>query len=328
MTLGEFFTAFFLPVVLQVRRAATRNITQYRESLALWKLYTSDPPLRFVDDFVIAQFLQGLASRPGKSGAERIGDNTVRKHVFHVQTVLDKCGPKSRKNRDAQKILDEVPWISKPPAVDKIADDNFTIAELGKILDHCHVARAPLPLSQEQRTRYWVNLFLFAYNTGLRIGSLMALEWPMVQGQQILLPARTAVKGRQNKRFPLNTPAAQALEEMRKISAACMAKNFGTPGRVWPWRGWPSSQSWLQAKRKDILAAAGIPKERRFGFHGCRKAMCSESAAISAIGGSMAAGHKDMKTTMASYVNPKIIADTLAQLPQPPRRDGQQMNLF
>ena len=101
----------------------------------------------------------------------------------------------------------------------------------------------------------------------------------------------------------------------------------GHYANVWHW---PHVQSWSQENRRRILVAAGLPEERRFGFHGFRKAMCTQASKIDALGSSMQAGHQDMATTIRNYINPARVADSMAKLPQPesPPEDDRQGRLF
>lgn len=86
---------------------------------------------------------------------------------------------------------------------------------------------------------------------------------------------------------------------------------------IWPWRNWPESQSWLHEQRRRLLAAARLPAERCFGFHGLRKLMCSNAAAIDPLGASLQAGHEDMRTTVSAYIHPQMVMAAMEQLPQP-----------
>jgi Phage integrase family len=328
MTLREFYASFFLPVCLVALGRSRRTLDQYEQSLGLWGRFTLDPPLLAIDQRLIAKFTGGLRALPGID-TPTLGDNSIHKHCRTVQAIMDRAGPWARKiNEFGQDLLDRVPLIPKPSLFEPDVEDNFTIAELTVLLAHCAVPVAPSELGGRDREIWWRSLFLFAYNAGLRIGSLMTLEWTWLKidarGSRIEIPSRSGTKGGRPKRFPLNQFALSALEMMRPISGGPQG------GRVWPWRGWPKSEGWLHEQRRRILDAAKFPEDRRFGFHGCRKAMCTELAEIDITAAMLGAGHKDMKTTTTRYVNKRSLAKASARLPQPdqPPQPGQQRLLF
>ena len=229
MTLKQFFTAFFRPVCLISTGKAERNVDQYDESLDYWVDFTGDPPLEAIDDYTTARIFGPRAGGARAPQGAPIADNTVRKHCVHLQCVLDRCGPRTRENRQGQSLLDEVPYLPKPQLIIKDVEDNFSLDELAAILAHCHVPIAPHGLSGAELRTWWQSLFIFDYNVGLRIGSLMDLTWPMVKPDRIELPR---VKGGQPKRFPLNRFALSALQGMRGISGPVVPHEGP---HVWPW---------------------------------------------------------------------------------------------
>ncbi len=260
----------------------------------------------------------------GQQPPRSAGDspNTIRKHCTHLQAVLDRTGPRGREARfrKAQGLLDVVPFLEKPAAQKKEAEDNFTVDEISRFLRHCGAAKAPAYLAARQREAFWQNLFLCDYNTGLRVGSLTIFEWTGIKQDTLGRWWIYAwVKGRNYKRVHANEFALAAIERMRPIT--------GEQPCVFHF---PHVHSWLQEQRRLILAAAGIALDRRFGFHGLRKAMITEASAFDALAASMQAGHQNFTTTQNSYINPGRVASGMAKLPQPkaPSSGPRQMDLF
>lgn len=327
MRLTEFYRAFHRPVVLIARSAAPKNVKQYDESVGYWGRFTPNPPIYEIDDYAGAAFLTALSKLPGRAPGSTLSPNTVIKHCVHVQAVLDRTGPRSRDCPDAQRLLDEVPYLAKPKAIHKVPDDRFSIDEMTRILANCAAAVAPSELASAERVIWWQSLFLGGdYNIGLRIGSAMLAEWSMLRAQAHPEPAdwlQVRTKGGGEKRIFVNQFARVAIEAMRPISGP--GAPFGAAGRIWPWRNWPTSESWLHTNRRMILQAAGLDKSRWFGFHGFRKAMCSEAAAIDPLTATLQAGHKDQRTTIGSYVHPQHVMKAMRQLPQPTMPNGQKL---
>lgn len=322
LTLWEFYEAYVEPDVLY--HAAQRHRQALRESLDYWKQFTGDPPLREITRRTIRRFTEGLQLLPGRRAGELLADNTVRKHCGHVQRVLNVAGPsKPQPGGELNvRLLEEVPYISRPAEVLNEVEDNFTLEELGKVLDACRVAIAPR-ISGIASSQWWRSLIVFDYNVGLRIGSLLKLRWEWFEqsGDQwwIRLPVRStrerAIKGRQGKRFYVNAPAMAALDRIRLPSRDL----------VFPW---PYSESYLHAMRRRILRATGLPKERQLGFHGVRKAFATEVSQINSIAAHKIVGHSSAKTTADHYVNKRVMTETLDVLLQPPSWHDPQMRLF
>ena len=323
MTLTEFYWAFYRPVCLTARDAGPRNLKQYEESLGYWSRFTGDPPLAQIDDYTVALFLEGLLHLPGRTKGSSLSPNTVRKHCTHLQAIIDRPGPRSREARfrKAQGLLDVVPFLEKPAAKKKEADENFSLDEIGRILRHVGAAIAPAYLSYALRKRFWKNLFLCDYNTGLRVGSLTIFEWAGVRQDTLeRWWIHVRVKGGDTRRVHCNSFARAAIDDMRPIT--------GGFARVFHF---PHGDSWLQAQRRRILIEAGLPPERRFGFHGFRRAMCTEGSQVDPLAVSMQAGHKDFATTQDFYINPGRVASGMANLPQPELPDDEadpQQRLF
>lgn len=310
MTLAEFFREYFLPVCLVARGAAPRNVQQYRESIAYWRKFTLDPPLALIDDFTCAQFVRELAQVTGLKKGATLSPNTIRKHCFHAQTVLDAAGPKSRHNRKGTGLLPDVPWIERPRQRKKDVTEVFTLDEIARILTACAAAKAP----QQRRTgvepaQWWRSLFEFDYNTGMRIGTLGALEYAWLRHDEqyasmvMDIPPGRAYKRGDAHKIPLNAAAVAAVERIRTDRV-----------RIFPW---PHTESWLHETRRRILRQAGLPRERQFGFHGVRRLYGTKMARINPIAGRKSLGHSNPKTFEDCYVGSSLWTEALDELPQP-----------
>ena len=313
MTLCEFFAAYVRPVVLVPAGAARRNIEQYEQSLGYWRRLVGDPPLAAIDEYTCARFVAGLRELPGRHG--RLSSNTVRKHCFHVQRVLNLAGPwaNTAPLRQAQGLLDRVPYLPAPPAVEEPTDDAFTLEEIEAFLDACSVAIAPrgLHVSPEQ---WWRALILFLANTGLRIGSVLRLRWDYVVGSELRVPPG-AMKGRRRAHWmPLNSGARQALALVE-----------GGGELIFPW---PHTESWLHAQRRRILAASRVEEHRRFGFHALRKGLSTRLFRDQPQIAQIVLGHTNISTTRRHYVAKHLVSEALERLAQPKWSKQRQLRLF
>jgi len=316
MTLPEFYRAFFRPVILVAQRCAVRTLDAYDQSIGYWQRFTEDPSLAEIDDYDIGEFMEAVGKLPGGRPGEPISPNTIRKHCTHLQAVLTRAGPRSHEGhrRKAQNLIPEIPFFEKPREREKVAEDDFTVEEIGKLMAHCNGAVAPSYLTGEQQAVWWRNLFLFDFNVGLRIGSVVRVEWAKIKtDSQGRTWVYVEVKRGHTHKFFLNEFALKCLEAMRPLT--------GQFDHVWHW---PHGLHWLQENRRRILEAADFPQDRRFGFHGLRKAMCTVVSEFDPFAAQMQADHKDMAMTQRRYINPKRVASAMRKLPQPkpPTRQG------
>lgn len=329
MTLTAFYREYFRPVCLV--GAAPRNTSQYDESLGLWhkccagserrtSLGEAEPALDEIDDRRWAEFRAWLAARPGRAGGV-VSANTVRKHLIAVDAVLQRAGPRSRgANPQGCDLLTDPPRAVKPAIVVDRRIKRFALEEISAWLAVCHLASSPRG-AVEPRC-WWESAVLLLYNTGLRIGELLAArcEWLVEDedGQWLELPP-TAVKGGQRgRRTYLNATARLVL---RRLGA--------DRERLLPFAHDPH---YAQALRRKLLARSTIEPRRRYGFHGLRKAFASELTALSPseTAVKMALGHAG-DVTLDYYQHRRVMIEAMDRLPQPvwrPDRDGQQRLLF
>lgn len=336
LSLAQFYEQYFAPLRLGGRRAPT--IKQYAESVRLWAAITGDPPLAAIDDFVAEKFLEGLRSRPGLV-AELLADHTIKKHVTHVQAVLNLAGPRSRSCKKGQGFLDDVVQIEPPRCeLDEVTGD-FTLPEIGLWLEACGRAKEPR-LDGVTPAEWWRALVLFGYNTGLRIKTLLALRYQWLYTHErgawlcLAVPSADLKQGRKQHVY-LNQWARAAMESISppltpNPSPLRTGARGAIPARelIFPWR---LTEAPLHDWRRKILAASELPAHRHLGFHGLRKALGTEGGLINPRGASMALGHRTKDITRDHYTAFRVMVETLDRLPQPTwrtDREGRQRLLF
>lgn len=339
MSLREFFERYVLKILLR-RSAAPANIQQYRESLRLWDFYTACPSLRQIgfDPDIAARFGEMLQARRWRGRA--LSPNTMRKHLGAIQFCLDLAGPRvdglmgpgrktneSKARRDGLFGVDErgrprpTPYLAKPPLRSKPAEDCFTIQEISRWLEACTRATVPagLPIAASQ---WWIGLVWWNYNVGTRIGTTLQLRWEMLRGDTLHVPATIEVdgvtikvlKGSNDQQFHVNPETRRVVEAIRTDDP-----------RIFPW---PHCISYLHTIRRQLLAAAGIPKERQFGFHGGRKALCTELMEINPMAAQKALGHLGIAMSRDHYTSTRIVAKAMRKIPQPKLPNQEQLWLF
>jgi len=265
--------------------------------------------------------------RRWRPAAENLSPRTVRKGCVALQAVLDAAGPRSRNHKrtaeaeglfglDAHGAPVPAPWfpdVEAEPAgwVQKV----FTVEEIAQILRACLYARRPR-LPGLAAADWWRALLKFLYNTGLRIGTALALRRSMLGrnlfGESFLaIPSRADKKGKP-RIVVLSSHALAAIAALPSTTELIFPQPHG-------------SQQHLLRLLHQLEAAAGLPPERRFGFHALRRANITQMWYLDPAAAQDNAGHADPRTTINHYVaaeaqvRAKAAKDlpALERLPQP-----------
>ena len=315
MTLSELVAAYYKPVHLVNSDARERNIEEIDTSVAYWVQFTGDPPLKLISVYHCADFIAGLKKLPGRK-YPTLGNNTIRKHAACIQTIIDLCGKPDRWYRDRIGLLADLPYINRPRKHTKEAEDCFTLAEIELLIENADAAKLPSELLCSAGT-YLRRLYAFIYYTGVRITGAMESRWSRYYGDHLILPARTGVKGLSDLRIELNADARAIIESMRGCGPSSMTRRNAAydADRIfaWPW-GWPVSRSNLYKQHR--LVAKCLPPNRRFAFHGERKATNNELARINPKACEKVLGHTLGRTNTEAYTSRVIAAEALAELPR------------
>lgn len=143
-------------------------------------------------------------------------------------------------------------------------------------------------------SNWWLALHYVIWDSGERIGAVLALRWEWIDFGALILnvPAEVRKGKREDRRYPLNPGTAELLRSIR------------SPERelVFPWRG---TLTTLYSAYDKILAGAGLPTGRQFKFHCLRKSVAShgKAAGLDPVG---LMGHADARVT-AKYLDPAIV---------------------
>lgn len=297
-TLREFFEAFYLPVVLE--RPQGRNLEGYRRAIDLWERLTENPPLGAIAATTLAAYKAALAGHKFKGRV--LHENTQRKHICHVQWILDRAGPRSRSARDAAGLLTEVPW-TRPPRARRIAYRAHALpGQIAGVYRVADQARFPRVAGVEAGD-LWRALIAVASCTALRIGQLT--EAPMsallLDKALLLLPASICRKSRTEEPHPLHPLAVRELLKIR-----------GRRELLFPFYGVGShAKTTIYKELHRLQRLAGVES---FGFHDIRRSTITALSAVSPAAAQLAAGHSSYKTTQI-YQGIGLLSDAVAALP-------------
>jgi integrase len=308
MTLPAFFGQYIVPEHLSER--SRKTVRDYWTTVSYWVEFLRSPSaplgpgLNAIGQRETSRFRDGLKNV--KFDGQPLADNTRRKHCTNLQFILDRAGPKLRRDVETAKLIADVPYLQRPALVIHEVADNFSLAEIGWFLDACSAAPAPHGLAISSAA-FWRCLGLFDYNVGARPQTLLALKFRWLSqdeyGWWLSVPPE-ASKTKRGLKLYVNTIAMQLVERMR----ACGDE------LIFPW---PHEEGWLHTTRRKILAASLIPEHRRLGFKAFRKACGTQLAEINPMAAQLQLGHGGRNVTRDFYVNRKIVAKACEALPQP-----------
>jgi integrase len=315
LTLSEFYRAWFVPIVLSgERQAAAGTLTSYAESIAYWSEITGDPPLAQVDEFTLAQFQAGIAAatyRRGLSGPARpLSEFTRTKHLKQVRAVLFRTGPRTDPRRPSKALLAETPHLvvttphrsrPRPPFTLAIARATFAACRLmGADPDGRRSPGDGGPAA----VAWWRALIAVLYFTGLRCGTIFALEWTMIE--------------RRGSAAWLNVPGGivktkKPVEKFLRAEAAALVEHLPrTSARVF---AWSHSASHLVRRHHELQRLGGVSPS--LSLHAWRRTHATELYRLGAGQGlwcaQMGLDHADAATTSSFYVD--LEAELIAKLP-------------
>ncbi len=157
---------------------------------------------------------------------------------------------------------------------------------------------------------WWRALLVVTYNTGLRRGTLFALQMADIdwQGKQLVIPPEHMKSG-QAHIMHLNKVALDHLQKIRTDREL-----------VFPWpENYRRFYLWFH-KLQDL---ANIPRPEHFGLHGIRRTTATALWEIAPQAAQLALGHAGSEVTRKHYVQSSgIVARALDALPQPAAFSG------
>ena len=301
LTLCRFYKDWYLPQCLFDAREKTKE--SYNSVLKQWRLITGDPPVKSISSQTVALFRNAKLKMRGINGRLYASPNGVRTKLKMIQTLLDKLGSSGRDNRDALNILDQVPW-AKPPREEKRIPQTITLQQLSDCVAAAVAMEVPR-IPGIKPPAWWRALLAVAWNTGLRRGTLLSMRMDEIDwaGCRLMLPA-ARMKSRRPMIVHLNAVAMTALRSIQTDREL-----------VFPW---PHNIRHLDTCRHRLQEAAGIPKEKRFGFHAIRKTIATILWEESPGAAQFALGHTLGDVTQKRYVDGgELVARALDRLPQP-----------
>lgn len=327
-TVREFFDRWFRPHVLD--EASQGTVTLYMDSLKYWELHTDNPQLAFITSATMIEWKRRMREeatyRRGKTSPEvRLKPYTIAKHLKNIRTILHRTGPERDPNRPTAGLLDKAPHLRISVPTASRPKSPFEIETARRIIQ----ATASMPgtrrLPASATRRFWYALIVVLYYTGLRLGTVLKLEFSMVErrrdGNWLAVPARIVEKTSKPVDKFLHPEALAAIQLMRGIAKPGAKLIFA----------WPHWKRHLNNRHDYLQRLARIAKEDRLSPHAWRRTHGTEMGRLGAKRGlkvaQQALDHADDRTTSSFYV--ELEPELIAMLPTlgPPPFDP-QLRLF
>ena len=309
MTLRQFFERWFRPIVLVGQSDdAQTTIGLYEDALNYWERLTLNPPLRAIDDFVIAEFTANLRTatyKRGKLGKERpLKPYTIAKHLKNIRAILGRIGPTQHPKRPGKAIVTEVPYIMVKTPQHNVKP-SFPLETARRIAFAARSVATPdipgIPV-----WRWWNGVLSGFFFLGVRVGTVWSLRWDWLHqeddGYWFKVPASGVKKTHKAINVPVHPLLLQAIMPMRTADPKVFPRPFCT-----------EHFRTLHFKAQEM---AGIAKAKQLSPQAWRRTHGQEMVKIGAKSGVQAAqlslDHADAKTTVGHYVT---LADLMRKLP-------------
>jgi integrase len=258
-----------------------------------------------LDDLTAAKFLRWRASTVHSKCRGLISPASLAKDSAHLRSLWTWLAKKRWKKSNGELL--EFPDYARP-RVPKPVPKAYKADELARLIKTArhrkgHVAGKPAAW-------YWVTKLLAMFQTGERIGAILALRWSEVDLERHTLTFLAAT--RKGHRETITRPITPQLAEY-------LAMHKGAPGeRVWPWLDDRELLSCYSSLRV-LCRTAGVPY---LPFHSIRKATASylKRAGISA---KKQLGHSSEEMAETHYYDEDITGresnlDYLPDINEPP----------
>lgn len=273
-SLRAFYSDQYEPLALRSRRKNTKRL--YAATLNSFERFLGRPPtLADLNDATVSKF----AAHRIDAGLSKF---TVNKDLFNLLAIWRWAHKKGY-----LKTWPDVA-LETPPARAPVA---LLQEELVALVRSCRAEREPV--GQQRGSDFWTALVLLTWDTGERIGAVLALDWSQVDLR------------RQWVRFDADDRKGGAADNQLPIAddtAAALARLVPHDGRVFKW---PYTPTYIYYRYAKILKRAGLPTNRLYKFHCIRKSTASH---FEAAGGNATEllGHSSRKITKA-YLDKRIV---------------------
>lgn len=287
VSLWTFFLEAYLP--LKLRGASEKTSRQYQIQIGHFSRHLGrEATLADLDDDVLSVFLWQRAQATSKANS-----NKCRNHLLALWRFAAR-----------KRYVEHFPDVPKLPEP-KRTPQAWTMEQINRLFAAC--ASYEQPIGRYHGADWMTALHWFLWNTGERIGAVLAVERSHVDlaAGTVRIPAEIRKGQRADAFYRLWPETVAALKRIWSDA----------PGRAFPF---PKHKATLYNRYRKLLISAGLPTGRFCGPHRMRKSFASH---LKAMGGdaTKALGHSDPSVTEGSYIDPGIVSDASDKIDLLPR---------
>lgn len=250
---------FIRDVVPQKRSERTRR--EIKATLERFQKLIAPGFMHQINGATIDTFVRKRLEQKTREG-EPITNSTVNKDLRTLKAFF-------------RWVADDWEAIDKPPKI-KMLDEietekpTYTPAEFVAMFKHCETPTLPAGLGECPRGLWWRTLLALFWETGMRRGEMLALEWSGVDfDRRSVTVAPVHTKSKRVKQFNFGDLADQYLR---------LLATYGATGHVFRWQ---HETARLNDALGDIQRAAGIDSTRRnLKFHAIRRTVGETTAEL------------------------------------------------
>lgn len=245
--------------VAVLKNLSDRTVELYGETLDRFRDHLGhEPTLDDLSDLVVARFLRWRAQQPnGRKGI--LSPASVAKDSAHLRTLWNWCAKKRMKRANGELL--EFPDYARP-RVPKPRPVAYTVDELQRLVTAAKHRKGYI-VPGVPAAWYWPTKLLAMYQTGERIGAILAIRWGEVDLERCTLTFLAAT--RKGHRETITRAISPELARM-------MAPQRRAPDAlVWPWLEGRKLMS-AYGSMRVLCRLAGVPYHP---FHSIRKSTAS-----------------------------------------------------
>ena len=286
--------------VAVLKNLSDRTVALYGETLDRFRDHLGhEPALDDLSDLVVARFLRWRSQQSNKRKG-LLSPASVAKDSAHLRTLWNWCARKRMKRSDGELL--EFPDYARPK-VPRPRPVAYTAEELQQLLDTARHRKGYV--SGVPAAWLWPTMLKAMFETGERVGAVLALRWGEVD-----LDRRTLTFLAATRKGHRETITRQISPE---LAAALAARRRASNDLVWPWLEDRKMMS-AYGSLRVLCRTAGV---QYHPFHSIRKATASylKRAGVSA---KKQLGHASEEMAETHYYDERITGITSALDHLPP----------
>lgn len=246
--------------IAPLKNLCDRSVAMYEATLDRLRDHLGhEATIDDLDDLTIAKFLRWRGTTVHYQRRGLISPASLAKDSAHIRTLWNWCAKKRMKKSNGELL--EFPDYARP-RVPKPRPVAYTVEDLQRLISTAKHRKGYI-IPNVPACWYWPTKIMAMFQTGERIGAVMAIRWGEVDLERCTLTFLAATrKGRSETITRAISPELARMMAPQKRAADAL---------VWPWLEGRKLES-CYASLKVLCRVAGVPYHP---FHSIRKSTAS-----------------------------------------------------